>query len=993
MKEFPDLPSPHISSYGLFKVPDSADGSRNTDQITDRISVHPYPKSLGYVSVRLVDTNGPIGPPKSKSPQRQGDELPSLVEKELELLATPKLSGTMSSSWRIDPSLPELRHLIKTHPLIDNHAHNLLNHETALNYHDKYPLECIVSEAHGEKAVEQSRHALAHIRAVRQLSEFLGCTPHWDAVKETRDKLVRDDYEGFVRRCFVGTHTALIDDGLVAADVAPYDWHDQFTTAPCKRIVRIEELAVDIIRETFRPVLEQLPKDEAKRKAVAEDQSLDMREFLVRFTTNFISQINAAVQDSEVVGFKSIVCYRTGLKLDRLPYDDHLKGFEVYFRNLLLTGKDRVEHKPFNDFLVFAVLDVLRESPRENKKPIQFHTGLGDSDIDLLLSNPAHLQQTIEEYPGVDFVILHSSYPYTRDAGYLATVYPNAYLDIGEVFPMVSRDAQESIIRQSLELAPVTKLLWSTDGHYFPETYWLANVQFRDALDKILVSYVTHGDMDAKRAMDAAAKIMFNNSNELYSLNLESGYQPLSTPSRDLASTKPSTDSITPSSTGIPELGSFLAKNPSIEFIWMQWVDYTATVRLRMFPLREFIKVATNQRKIGITTAVLYLLQDDNMVPGGRVSGIFNLEPDLSSLYLNAGLPPSAAKSASVMSYWRDDQSNELEQRCPRTTLSKLVSLFKSTYDISFLFGFEIEIVFMKPTTDDSGNTNYSPSSPIHSWSNMTSTIRSHLPILEEIARTLQHIGISLEQFHSESAPGQFEFCLPPSPPLHAIDTLIKTRQTITNITERHGLRATLYPRPFAKSAGSASHAHISINPASKAAAHETAFLAGILSHLPSITAFTLPLDESYARVQSGAWGGSEWVAWGTQNREAPVRKISTGRWEIKCVDGVGNMYLNMSAILAAGYIGIRDNIPLTWKDCADDPQRLSDTQRGELGITRMMPKGIEESVGYLEGDGEMVGLLGEGFVRDYVNVRRVERGYLGGMGEGERRKWLIERY
>jgi predicted TIM-barrel fold metal-dependent hydrolase len=65
----------------------------------------------------------------------------------------------------------------------------------------------------------------------------------------------------------------------------------------------------------------------------------------------------------------------------------------------------------------------------------------------------------------------------------LACVYPNVYLDLGEVFPMVSRDAQESILRQSLELTPANRLLWSTDGHFHPETFWLANRQFRQALE------------------------------------------------------------------------------------------------------------------------------------------------------------------------------------------------------------------------------------------------------------------------------------------------------------------------------------------------------------------------------------------------------------------------------------------------------------------------------------------------------------------------------
>ena len=64
---------------------------------------------------------------------------------------------------------------------------------------------------------------------------------------------------------------------------------------------------------------------------------------------------------------------------------------------------------------------------------VQFHTGLGDTDIRLNLSSPAHMQPLIERYPQTKFIILHASYPYTRDAGYLAAVYKNVFLDFGEV--------------------------------------------------------------------------------------------------------------------------------------------------------------------------------------------------------------------------------------------------------------------------------------------------------------------------------------------------------------------------------------------------------------------------------------------------------------------------------------------------------------------------------------------------------------------------------
>lgn len=50
---------------------------------------------------------------------------------------------------------------------------------------------------------------------------------------------------------------------------------------------------------------------------------------------------------------------------------------------------------------------------------------------------------------------------------------------------MLSQDGQKSVIKQLLELAPSNKLLWSTDGHWFPETYALANAQMREVLSEV----------------------------------------------------------------------------------------------------------------------------------------------------------------------------------------------------------------------------------------------------------------------------------------------------------------------------------------------------------------------------------------------------------------------------------------------------------------------------------------------------------------------------
>lgn len=63
------------------------------------------------------------------------------------------------------------------------------------------------------------------------------------------------------------------------------------------------------------------------------------------------------------------------------------------------------------------------------------------------------------------------------------------------------------------------------------------------------------------------------------------------------------------------------------------------------------------------------------------------------------------------------------------------------------------------------------------------------------MAIALEDSGVEIELYHSEGAPGQYEFVAAHLPPMEAVDALITTRETIYNIAAKHGLRATLAPR------------------------------------------------------------------------------------------------------------------------------------------------------------------------------------------------------
>ncbi|MEI1375076.1 hypothetical protein PQG02_26700 [Nostoc sp. UHCC 0926] len=63
--------------------------------------------------------------------------------------------------------------------------------------------------------------------------------------------------------------------------------------------------------------------------------------------------------------------------------------------------------------------------------------------------------------------------PYMQQAGYLASVYLQVYLDFGLAIPFLSVSGMRETIRQLLELTPTTKLMYSSDAHSIPELYYL----------------------------------------------------------------------------------------------------------------------------------------------------------------------------------------------------------------------------------------------------------------------------------------------------------------------------------------------------------------------------------------------------------------------------------------------------------------------------------------------------------------------------------------
>jgi glutamine synthetase len=176
--------------------------------------------------------------------------------------------------------------------------------------------------------------------------------------------------------------------------------------------------------------------------------------------------------------------------------------------------------------------------------------------------------------------------------------------------------------------------------------------------------------------------------------------------------------------------------------------------------------------------------------------------------------------------------------------LISLYSACKLDCSAEFLVSFESEFILLK-------STNPVTASDIHAFASTASILSGSVEakIMHQVAECLTLSNIPLPMYHSEAAPGQYEVVSGPHPPVDACDAPVYTREIITNIASKHGLRATFASRPFLNSTGSSTHAHFSVHsttranvkPSGQMSQQEQSFLAGLLEHLPAVSSFYTP--------------------------------------------------------------------------------------------------------------------------------------------------------
>jgi len=230
-----------------------------------------------------------------------------------------------------------------------------------------------------------------------------------------------------------------------------------------------------------------------------------------------VEALRAALNDVRGQGYvalKSIVAYRTGLDIRIWSIDDVEEAFAVARHEVHETGSIRLAHKPLLDTL----LHVTFEEAARQELPIQFHTGYGDTDADMLLANPLKLRAVLErrDYRAMPVVLLHECYPYTQQGAYLATVYENVYLDLSYGIPFLGYHEMLEFTRAAFSVAPYSKLLYSSDAVGVPEIHWISALNGRSILEQVLGECIEHGDLSSTEAEKAGVAVLHDNAMRLY---------------------------------------------------------------------------------------------------------------------------------------------------------------------------------------------------------------------------------------------------------------------------------------------------------------------------------------------------------------------------------------------------------------------------------------------------------------------------------------------
>jgi glutamine synthetase len=396
--------------------------------------------------------------------------------------------------------------------------------------------------------------------------------------------------------------------------------------------------------------------------------------------------------------------------------------------------------------------------------------------------------------------------------------------------------------------------------------------------------------------------------------------------------------------------------------------DMHGTSRSKLIPIEHAESYA--QTGLNMYGGTVVLDSRSDVVPGTLYNEEIayadqRLKPDPST----ARIVPWAAGTGRMIcdTFWEDGRPLGA---APRHVFKRVLD---RCHDLGYeaLIGVEPEFYMLDLETRE----------PLFQGYHIFNTIRNtYVPAIQRIVDDTRAFGLDIITANCEYAGSQWEINFGPGAGMQGPDDAFGFKNSVKEIAHLEGYLATFMSKPFSDGAGCGCHNHmclLDLEGGANAFADDAdqfgltavgrSFIAGQLAHARGIYTLLAPTLNCLKRRRTHTFSPTN-VSWGPEDRSAFVRvkggSAQSRHVENRAPTGMSNPYLACAGLLAAGLLGVQDELAL---EAPAAPPAEEDESKPKLPTT------VEEGLEALEADERVVELLGDEFVRAYGAMRRYE--------------------
>jgi hypothetical protein len=381
-------------------------------------------------------------------------------------------------------------------PVVDAHCHPWRNDELLerdpLGFEDRVTMlgMCLISSGLADEGSAEQLALLTEstpfaLTMRRRLAEHLGAEPTREGVARARQDALSPDPIAYNRRLWEASGVAgLVYDEGYPQPTIPREVFAEDSAARVHRVARIEPFIVSL------------------RERAGSFRNLE---------DAFVAELERAAADPELVAFKSVIAYRTGLDVEDPPLDYCERSFKLWREDGF--AETRQHAKPVRDRLLRRTLDVARK----NDRPVHIHCGGGDPAIVLGHARPQDLFPLLAQHDDQPVVLIHSGWPWLEEGAYVASVLPQVYLEMSITMPWGTL-AIDQKLEVLLGAAPPAKILYGSDESTEPEVIWLSAQLGREALGRVLGTAVERTWLSKGEARRIGEGVLAGNVSRLHGL-------------------------------------------------------------------------------------------------------------------------------------------------------------------------------------------------------------------------------------------------------------------------------------------------------------------------------------------------------------------------------------------------------------------------------------------------------------------------------------------